>query len=254
MKIVDTLKLERQKQLNDIRLNRLFASSENQKVSMFVDKNEQSGTFALPEKIWFKKQYKKKDKIWHLKSDFLNWIPYEANYSMSIKNSRLFFDRRDRDFVFKIPYRQLNMLPGNKYTVSVKFSTDEEKMDIDFGSGGTWNIYPKFHIACGKMFETFADFYRDMYGEYFSDDDANEQVVSAVLDFSGLKDKIPGVLLIGMLHIAPNLYPSFYIDWIKVYNETVKKEVYFNDFIHGMYEAVMDTKTEPGENTDWIGV
>jgi rRNA maturation protein Nop10 len=223
---------------------------------------DESRSFTVGEDIWRKRPYKKGEKVWHVKPGFLNWIPYGAEYSMSLGGGGLSFGGDSRDgLIFRIPYRQLNMLPGNKYTLSVKFSTDGGKTVVDCGAAyypedpPEWHrieLYPRLQIACGRKFEAFAGFYEDLYAKAVSSGLSDEEEASAVVDFTGCKGGTPGVAVIGVLAVSPGVYPGARISRIRVYNETSGKEAYLNDFASGGYTAAKDTEAEPGVSGDWV--
>jgi hypothetical protein len=263
MKAISPVYAERQARLNEMRLIRLRDSSMKQKAPMQASADERGARMKESGDIWKKRPYKKGEKAWHIKADFLNWINYAANYNAALAGSKLFFDRRDADTALGIPYRQLKMAPGNKYVLTVKFSTDEGRQPTLCKNGEEdiiLELSPRLHIVAGKKFETFADFFSDAYAEAYSEDeycharyDGNfsEQEVSITIDFTAQKEKIPGIISIGTLCAMPGSHPSFYIDWIRVINETEGKEVYFNDFEGGFYEAASETSEEPGNSKAW---
>jgi hypothetical protein len=251
MKIISAFEQERQAKINEIRLGRLRGSGKGRCAGMAVNKAEWEAPLKEADGVWRKRRYKKGEKTWHIKPDFLNWISYEAAFDAALVKSALFFDSRGRGTALRIPYRQLNMLPGNKYVLTVKYFTEGPAQPAE-RDGEILDLYPRLHIAAGKKFETFTGFFTDMYAEAFSSGDTPGQEVPAVIDFTGMKDSVPGVISIGTLQTVSWDYPGFSIDWIRVYNETAKKEVYFNDFDSGGYTAARDTEAEPGVSGDWV--
>jgi hypothetical protein len=180
------------------------------------------------------KKYKKGEKVWHTRTDFLNWI--ETNEEMQFdfsmpEESEIHFDGADTRCVFKILYRQLNMLPGHRYKLVVKWGTGEPAVDvvglIDNNKSiynpplpdtpavekwieenpkikMHWKAFPAIQVACCKSFnleedEAGGNFRGGYYDQKFSDslsENAGEVVCN--IDFSNL-EKIPGYIQIGAL-------------------------------------------------------
>ncbi|MCL2083781.1 MAG: hypothetical protein FWH06_00805 [Oscillospiraceae bacterium] len=192
------------------------------------------------------RKYKKGDKVWHMKTDFLRWIDHIV--SITVADGALCVAEREAQWgSLDFPYRKIGMLPGHIYTVSVDYSPtgsqyhdrNEDKM-----------FWQRLQIACGKAWEwrfNYDDLYVDTYSSGLTPP-GQWETVTFDLDFRGM-EKIPGVMRIQELREPLEPQP-FYLKNIRITENGA--EVYVNTFEFGTYVAARSSTGEnPFESTAW---
>jgi hypothetical protein len=229
------------------------------------------------------RRYRKDDRVVYIQDDFLDWINCYYSGSIRIEDSKLLISDRYYEWSgLEMPYAQLNMRPGHKYRLSVKyFPTGEQYIDkqaLKFDKGlipeedlklyrGNYpdpsnpeRVYwMRLYILASKMKHPGVEGYLNRYNEVFSSGKTPpgefEKVVLD-LDFSSLKNEIPGDLRIQTVATGgkSNHHYDFYLDDIKVVDRDSGETVYFNDFNDYKYTAVQDipqADASPDNSPEW---